>query len=253
MTQPALSCDGLSVSYDKFRALSDVSLKCLKGKVYGLIGPNGAGKTTLANLLSGLLMPTAGRVYLDGADITERSSTERSRLGIGRSFQLINIFGEMTVFENLRLGAQAAQGDRQSFWRPVGRYRALHQRAEAMLNFVGLEGLRERVAGTLSHGDQRALELGLTLMTDPTVLILDEPLAGVGHQSLDRAITMVAEAAKGRTVILIEHNIDAVMSLSDEIVVLVAGRILTAGPPEQIRSDVRVREAYLGAEETSDA
>ena len=248
-----LSCRDISVNYGKFHALSDITLDCQEGKIYGLIGPNGAGKTTLANVLSGLMKPTTGQVFLDGIDITGLSNTARARRGIGRSFQLINIFREMSVIENLRLGAQATHGDRQPFWRPVGSDARLNERAEAMLAFIGLEPLRHRTAGALSHGDQRALEIGLTLMTDPAILVLDEPLAGVGHQNLKRATKLVTDVAKGRTVILIEHNMDAIMALSNEIIVLVGGRVLAAGSPEEIRSNATVRTAYLGEEDVVDA
>ncbi len=253
MTAVPLSCTGLTVRYGSFAAVSDVTLAFRAGQVCSLIGPNGAGKTTFANALTGLLTPTAGRVLLSGEDVTRVGNTARARRGLGRSFQLINIFGEMTVYENLRLGAQAVASGWQPFWAPISRDRAAKQRAEAMLEMIGLERLRDRVAGTLSHGDQRALELGVTLVTEPRILVLDEPLAGVGHHGLERTIGLLRRAVAGRTVVMIEHNMDAVMALSDEIVVLVSGRILTKGTPAEIRNSVEVRRAYLGEGDLADA
>jgi branched-chain amino acid transport system ATP-binding protein len=248
-----LSCTGLTVRYGSFTAVGDVSLEFRQGQVCSLIGPNGAGKTTFANALTGLRAPTSGRVFIHGEDVTRIGNTARARRGLGRSFQLINIFSAMTVYENLRLGAQAAAFGWQPFWKPISCDRATKQRADAMLEIIGLEHLRNRVAGTLSHGDQRALELGLTLVNEPRILVLDEPLAGVGHHGLTRAIDLLRRVAVGRTVVMIEHNMDAVMALSDEIAVLVAGRLLTKGTPTEIRNSLEVRRAYLGEGDPGDA
>lgn len=253
MSAAPLTCTGLTVRYGSFAALTDVTLAFREGEVCSLIGPNGAGKTTFANALTGLQAPTAGRVFLNGEDVTRVGNTARARRGLGRSFQLINIFGGMTVYENLRLGAQAVQSGWQPFWSPISRDRDAKRRAEAMLELIGLERLRNRVAGRLSHGDQRALELGLTLVAEPRILVLDEPLAGVGHHGLERAIDLLRKVAARRTVVMIEHNIDAVMALSQEIAVLVGGRLLTKGTPEEIRNSIDVQRAYLGEGDAADA
>jgi branched-chain amino acid transport system ATP-binding protein len=249
MTAPdkaALVCEGIGVRFGAFAALSDITLRLELGRVYAVIGPNGAGKTTFANVLSGLLAPTAGRLLLQGRDVTHLPVHRRAAAGIGRSFQIINIFREMSVFENLRVAAQAKNFALQPFWWPVARMPALARAAEAMLDRLGLSPVAHRIAGTLSHGDQRALELGMALINDPAILILDEPLAGVGQREIDRAVALVGDAAQGRTVILIEHNMNAVMQLSDEIVVLAQGRVLATGAPAAVRADPAVKAAYLG-------
>ena len=251
MTNANLAGEHLSVTFGGFTALRDVTLSFEAGRVYGIIGPNGAGKTTFANVLSGIVAPTAGSLVLDGRDITREPLHRRARLGIGRSFQIINIFGAMSVLENLRMGAQATRFTVQPFWRTIASHPELLDRAESMLRFVRLEPMRDQLAGTLSHGDQRALEIGLALMSDPRILILDEPLAGVGQEGTERALRLVRDAARGRTMIIIEHNMDAIMALSDRIVVLVGGRVLAVGSPDEIRHNDAVRVAYLGTEDDS--
>jgi branched-chain amino acid transport system ATP-binding protein len=248
-----LVCENLSVNFGRFLALSNVTIRLDLGRVYAVIGPNGAGKTTFANVLSGLVTPSTGRVLLDGRDITQLPTHRRAAAGIGRSFQIINIFREMSVFENLRLAAQARRFRVQPFWWPVVRTPALARSAEAILDRVGLRPLAHRIAGTLSHGDQRALELGMALINEPSILILDEPLAGVGQHGIDRAVALVADAARERTVIMIEHNMEAVMRLSDQIIVLAQGRVLAEGSPQSIRANADVRAAYLGAMDGTDA
>ena len=213
-----------------------------------VIGPNGAGKTTLMNVIVGGKRPTSGTVHLGGTDVTSTSVAHRARLGLGRSFQISKIFAEMTVFDNLRLAAQALAFPVQPLWRPAGAYRQLNERARAMLATVGLERYAGLAADKLSHGDQRALELGLALMTEPKVLLLDEPLAGIGHNDLTAAIDRLARLAEGRTVLLIEHNMNAVMRLAGTVLVMVNGRLVASGTPAQVRADPAVRDAYLGAE-----
>ena len=218
------------------------------GGLYAVIGPNGAGKTTLMNVMVGGKRPDAGSVWLGGADVTGTGVAQRARLGLGRSFQISKIFAGMTVFENLRLAAQALAFPLQPLWRPASAYRQIADRARAMLGTVGLERYAELPADKLSHGDQRALELGLALMTEPRVLLLDEPLAGVGHHDLPAAIDRLARLAEGRTVLLIEHNMSAVMRLAETVLVMVNGALIASGPPDQVRQDPAVRGAYLGAE-----
>jgi len=246
MSAEALSCERVGVRFGEFAALDDVSLDFEPGKIHSIIGPNGAGKTTLINVLSGGIRPSGGCVRMGTRDITASGRHRRAGLGIGRSFQTVNLFPGLSVFENLRLGAQARRFRLQPFWRPVEGLAGVRDDAERVLDVVGLGALRDRPAGELSHGDQRALELGLTLTTDPSILLLDEPLAGIGHNAVQSAVRMIREVARGRTVLLIEHNMDIVMSISDRIVVLVGGRVLAIGDPATIRTDARVRDAYLG-------
>ncbi len=244
----ALECRALTVRYGRFTAVDDFSHIFEAGRLYGIIGPNGAGKTTLMNVIVGGTRPTAGAVLLEGEVVTAVTVSGRARMGLGRSFQISKIFSGMTVFENLRLAAQAKAFSRQPVWRAAGSYPGLAERARVMLETVGLTRHADLAADKLSHGDQRALELGLALMTEPTVLLLDEPLAGVGQQSMDAFITLLARVASGRTVLLIEHNMNAVMRLAEEVLVMANGRIIASGAPEDIRRDPQVREAYLGAD-----
>ena len=248
MSAPALECRALSVRYGRFTAVDGFSYAFQAGGLYAVIGPNGTGKTTLMNVMVGGKRPDAGSVWLGGADVTGTGVAQRARLGLGRSFQISKIFAGMTVFENLRLAAQALAFPLQPLWRPASAYRQIADRARAMLGTVGLERYAELPADKLSHGDQRALELGLALMTEPRVLLLDEPLAGVGHHDLPAAIDRLARLAEGRTVLLIEHNMSAVMRLAETVLVMVNGALIASGPPDQVRQDPAVRGAYLGAD-----
>jgi len=248
-TGQGLSCRNATVRFGAFTAVDDVTIDFTPGLLHGVIGPNGAGKTTLINALSGRQTLSAGQVLLDGMDISSLPPHVRAERGIGRSFQITKIFPTMTVFENLRLAAQASRFGVQPFWKPVMRYRALATAADEMLGFIGLEARRDVIAEQLSHGDQRALEVGLTLMTEPTIVLLDEPLAGVGQHEVDRAVDLLRRARQGRTVILIEHNMAVMMALADRIVVMARGAVLAAGTPDEVRADPRVRTAYLGEDD----
>ena len=245
-TEVAMRCGAVSVRFGALAAVNDVSLDFETGRFHSVIGPNGAGKTTLINVLSGRQPPTSGKVFMNGIDITSVEAHERARQGIGRSFQITKVFAGMTVFENLRLAAQARVFRIQPSWRPVQHYSAIADEAHAMIDDIGLAQFRNHPADLLSHGDQRALELGITLMTDPAILLLDEPLAGVGEKEITRTMEVITRVAKGRTVILIEHNIDVVMRVSDRVVVMNQGAVLSDGTPDQVRRDPAVREAYLG-------
>jgi branched-chain amino acid transport system ATP-binding protein len=245
----ALECRDVAVRFGAFTAIDGVSLAFTTGRLYGVIGPNGAGKTTLLNVLSGRLYADSGRVLLDGRDVTGIPAHALARLGLGRSFQITKLFAGLTVFESLRLSGLGRFFRLQPFWRPIGSYRAVAAAADEMLETIGLADRRDTVAEQLSHGDQRALEVGLSLMTEPRVLLLDEPLAGVGQHEVERAVALIERVRAGRTVVLIEHNMPAVMRLSEEIVVMVRGRILASGTPEAIRRDPAVRAAYLGEAE----
>ena len=243
---PLLACEGVTVRFGALTALDNVSLSFPDAGIHSVIGPNGAGKTTLINVLSGRQRPSAGRVALDGEDITSTQAFERARSGIGRSFQITKIFPTLSVFENLRLAAQARAFVVQPFWRRVQGYRVLADAAEQTAIDIGLQELMGAPAEQLSHGDQRALELGITLMTEPRILLLDEPLAGVGEHEIDRTMAVIERTSKGRTVILIEHNIDVVMRVSRRIVVMDQGAVLSVGTADEVRRDPAVRKAYLG-------
>jgi branched-chain amino acid transport system ATP-binding protein len=242
----ALACEAVTVRFGALAALDNVSLSFSGAGIHSVIGPNGAGKTTLINVLSGRQRPSSGKVKLEGLDITSTQAFERARSGIGRSFQITKIFPTLSVFENLRLAAQARAFSLQPFWRHVQGYRMLADAAEQTLIDIGLQEIAHAPAEQLSHGDQRALELGITLMTEPRILLLDEPLAGVGEHEIDRTMAVIERISSGRTVILIEHNIDVVMKVSRRIVVMDQGAVLSIGTPDEVRRDPAVRRAYLG-------
>ena len=244
----ALECRDVRVAYGRFQAIDGFAYAFREGGLYGIIGPNGAGKTTLMNALVGSQRLTGGSVHLGGRDVTRLKVPARARLGLGRSFQITKIFSGQTVFENLRLAAQVSAFGRQPMWRPAAAFPEIAEAARAMVETIGLDHLADAPADRLSHGDQRALELGLALMPDPRVLLLDEPLAGIGHHAIPGAIELIGRLAKGRTVLLIEHNIEAVMRLAEAVLVMANGRLIADGPPEEVRRDPAVREAYLGSE-----
>jgi branched-chain amino acid transport system ATP-binding protein len=243
----------LSRTFAGFRAVNDVSIEIPAGGVRAIIGPNGAGKTTLFNLLSGLLPPSTGRLWFDGREITSLKPHERARLGIARSFQITNIFGRLSVFENVRLAVQAVHDGHANFFLPARRMGDLETQTWGILAEIGLDAVADARAENLSHGDQRRLEIGLVLARNPKVLMLDEPLAGMSPaetQSTVALITQIAHprdgSASGRTVLLVEHDMDVVMAISDTITVMQTGGILAVGTPQEIRANEAVRRAYLG-------
>ena len=239
--------EGLTRRFSGFTAVNNVSVEIPEGGVRTIIGPNGAGKTTFFNLLSGLLPPSEGRIFFRDRDITSLLSYQRTRLGIARSFQITNIFGPLTVYENVRLAVQAVRDGRASFFAPESRLMpAMHARTEAVLHDIGLWDAREVLAENLSHGDQRRLEIGLVLASDPPVLLLDEPLAGMSPQETHETVDLIERIASNRTIVLIEHDMDVVLRISTTITVLQTGAILAIGTPAEIRGNEAVKKAYLG-------
>jgi branched-chain amino acid transport system ATP-binding protein len=245
----ALRCSDVSVHFGALRAIDGVTYEFRRGGVYGLIGPNGAGKTTLLNVLAGRLMRVNGIIELDGVDVTRLSPNLRARRGMGRSFQITKIFPELSVLENLRIAAQVGQGGWLPMWPSAAYDRRLAESIDRMLELTSLARYRDTVAGTLSYGLQRALELGVTLLPDPKVLLLDEPLAGVGHHEIEGATALIRAALVGRTVVLIEHNMDVVMQLCEQIVVMAAGKVVAEGSPDEVRDNALVRSVYLGEDD----
>jgi len=242
----------LSRYFGGLAANQNVSLTLERGKIHALLGPNGAGKSTFINMLSGDLPPSAGRVLFQGRDISALSAYQRSRIGIGRSFQRTNVFLEFTVLENCRL---AAQSRRQKPWRiltPAQADREAIARAEQVIAQAELAGSETQVAGTLSHGERRQLEIAMVLATDPQVLLLDEPLAGMGGEESARMVELLGRLRADHAILLVEHDMDAVFALADVITVLVNGELLESGSPESIRQSPAVREAYLGEDEEAD-
>ncbi len=229
-------------------AVDDVSLQVRAGSFHSIIGPNGAGKTTLFNLLSGNLEPTHGRVIFKGVDITHQPVYRTIHRGIGRSFQITNIFPDLSVYENVRLACQAMGHDSFRFWRSAGSFKAYHARAWAVLEQVGLAERAASPARTLPHGDKRKLELGMILAPDPELLLLDEPTAGMASEQVPELIALIQSIrqAGNKTVMLVEHNMNVVMNVSDRITVMHQGQVLAEGAPAEIASNQAVQSAYLG-------
>jgi branched-chain amino acid transport system ATP-binding protein len=243
--EPVLAARGLTRFFGGLAAVSEVALDLEPGEIHAVIGPNGAGKTTLINLLSGELPPSAGRITHGGRDITGLAPDRIARLGIARSFQRTNIFREFSARENCRLAAQARLKTSMRFFRPALAHRALIETAERVLGLVGLEG-GGRIAETLSHGEQRQLELAMTLATAPSVLLLDEPLAGMGAEESARMVDLIGRLGRDHAVLLVEHDMDAVFSIAHRLTVMVNGKVLASGAPAEIRASRAVQEAYLG-------
>lgn len=246
MADVLLAAEGLTRLFGGLAANRDVSLSLARGEVHALLGPNGAGKSTCINLLSGDLPVTSGRVLLRSEDVTALPNYRRSLAGIGRSYQRTNIFAKFTAFENCRLAAQSRD---PRAWRILSDAHgtvALRDRARAALEQAGLGARADIVAATLSHGEQRQLEIAMVLATGAEVLLLDEPLAGMGSEESARMIELLKQLRPAHAILLVEHDMDAVFEVADRVTVMVEGRVLESGPPAQIRASAAVREAYLG-------
>ncbi len=248
MTDAILRLDRLHKAYGALKVTDDVSLSVEPGELHAIIGPNGAGKTTLIHQISGLAPSDTGRILFDGADVTRLPVHARVRRGLARSFQITSILPGFSVLENVALAVQARSGSSFRFFGDASGEAVLNEAAAATLASVGLRGRAHVPAGQLSHGEKRQLEIALALATEPKLLLLDEPLAGTGHEEGARLIAML-RGLKGRyAIVLIEHDMDAVFSLADRVSVLVYGRIIATGTPEAIRANPEVRTAYLGEE-----
>ncbi len=238
MTAPVLRVTAMRRRFGGVLAVDDVSLDLAEGELHAVIGPNGAGKTTLIHLLSGALRPSAGTIVLDGRDITGLAMHRRVRLGLARSYQITSLFPNFTVLENLAL---ALQGTVQGRGGPDDR-----DRARAELDAVGLGNHADQLAGALAHGERRQLELGLALATGARILLLDEPMAGMGPEEAARITSLIESLKRRRTILLVEHDMEAVFRLADRISTLVYGRLIASGAPDEIRRHPEVRRAYLG-------
>ena len=217
------------------------------GERHALIGPNGAGKSTLFNLVSGRFAPDRGRIELAGNDITGKTPFEIYRRGLSRSFQITNIFHHLSVFENLRCAVLWSLGYRYAFWRPLEGLADARARAEELIERIGLGERRDSVAATLTYAEQRALELGITIAGGSSVVLLDEPTAGMSRSETERTMSLLRRVTEGRTLLMVEHDMDVVFGLAERISVMVYGQIIACGTPEQIHANAQVREAYLGA------
>ncbi|MCJ7830096.1 MAG: ABC transporter ATP-binding protein [Desulfobacterales bacterium] len=248
MTEALLQVSGLTKSFGAVLASNRFALEVAEGEIHALIGPNGAGKTTVLNQLSGELKPDSGRIIFDGRDVTRLPMHKRARLGLARSYQITSVFEQLTVGENLSLAIQAHCGHSFRFWKKAGADPKLQGPLLPALTLVGLEQ-RDRVrAGNLSHGEKRQLEFGMALAGNPRMLLLDEPMAGMGPGGAVELSKLIKKLKKNVTILLVEHDMHAVFSLADRITVLVYGETIASGAPEQIRADPAVRRAYLGDE-----
>jgi len=247
-SQPLLSVRGIVKRYGGLAASDGVDLDVATGEIHSVIGPNGAGKTTLVGQLSGEIRPDAGQILFDGRDITTVPTYRRSALGLARSFQVTSIFPRLTVLENVALAVQAHAGHSFVFWRPAAEEERLREPAREALARTGLERHASSIAATLAHGEQRRLEVAMAIATEPRLVLLDEPTAGMGPEETRQMVDLLHDLRRDTTILLVEHDMDVVFALSDRISVLVYGRVIATGSPEAIRANADVRDAYLGEE-----
>ncbi|ALD92015.1 branched-chain amino acid transport system ATP-binding protein [Cupriavidus gilardii CR3] len=245
-----LETRNLTKEFKGFTAVSDVNLRVRRGSIHALIGPNGAGKTTCFNLLTKFLVPTTGTILFNGTDITGEKPAQIARRGVIRSFQISAVFPHLTVRENVRIGLQRKLGTHFHFWRSERTLSVLDDEAMALLEQVGLTEFADTVTVNLPYGRKRALEIATTLAMEPELMLLDEPTQGMGHEDVDRVTQLIKKVSSGRTILMVEHNMNVVSSIADTITVLQRGAILAEGPYEQVSKDPRVMEAYMG---TADA
>jgi branched-chain amino acid transport system ATP-binding protein len=248
VAEALLSASRLTKKFGGLAAVDAVSIDLWRNHIHAVIGPNGAGKSTLTNLLSGDLPPTSGSVRLGATDVTGWAPERISRQGLGRSYQKTNIFLPFSVLENVRLAAQSRQPHAARWLRRADTLANIQARAEEALEMTGLQARKHCIAGTISHGEQRQLEIAMTLATSPQVLLLDEPLAGMGVAEAERMVALLLNIKKGHGILLVEHDMDAVFTLADQLTVMVNGQIIASGTPAQVRADAGVQAAYLGEE-----
>jgi branched-chain amino acid transport system ATP-binding protein len=241
-----LETEDLTKEFAGFVAVRSVNLRVARGTIHALIGPNGAGKTTVFNLLSKFLSPTRGRIVYDGYDVTALKPAAVARLGLVRSFQISAVFPHLTVLENVRIALQRARGGSFDFWRSKRVLHSLNDRAMALIAEVGLGAYADTLAVELPYGRKRVLEIATTLALEPKMLLLDEPMAGMGHDDIARISALIKSLTGQRTVLMVEHNLSVVANLCDRITVLTGGRILAEGDYNTVAADPAVREAYLG-------
>jgi branched-chain amino acid transport system ATP-binding protein len=246
MSAPAIRLQAVEKRFGRTRIIQGVDLAVAQGERHAIIGPNGAGKSTLFNLISGRFPVSSGRVLLKGEDVTNASPHRINRRGLARSFQVTNIFGNLSVFENLRCAVLWSRGYRYAFWRALSSAADANERAEQVMEEIGLARRRDTLAGLLSYAEQRALEIGITIAGGADVILLDEPTAGMNRAETAAAVALIRKVTEGRTLVMVEHDMNVVFGLADRISVLVYGEIIASDAPEAIRANPRVQEAYLG-------
>lgn len=246
MAEPKLAVNGLMKSFGALRVTDDLAIDVIRGELHAIIGPNGAGKTTLLNQLSGELAPDAGTIHFDGRDITRLPAYKRARLGIARSFQISTLFADFSAEDNVALAVQAREPHSFRFWHAARGDAGLRGPARTALEQVGLGARGDQIVANLSHGEHRQLELAMALATEPTLLLLDEPMAGMGTEDCRKMVDLLTAIKRRVTVVLVEHDMDVVAALADRVTVLDGGKPIASGPYAQIRTDPAVRTAYLG-------
>jgi branched-chain amino acid transport system ATP-binding protein len=247
MTGTALSLRHVTKAFGQTEIIRGVNLDIRSGERHAIIGPNGAGKTTLFNLISGRFPLSSGEIWLNDARVDRLPPHKINRMGLSRSFQITSIFHRLSVFENLRCALLWSMGYHYSFWTPLWIQRELTERTDLMLEDLNLGPRRETAAGLLSYADQRALEIGMTIAGGASVILLDEPTAGMSNAETENAIALIRRVSKGKTLVMVEHDMKVVFDLADVITVLVYGQVIASGPPQAVRANAAVQEAYLGA------
>jgi branched-chain amino acid transport system ATP-binding protein len=244
----AIELRGVEKSFGVTKVIQNVDLKIAQGERHALIGPNGAGKSTLFNLISGYMKPTVGSILLREELISGLPPYQINRRGLSRSFQVTNVFANMSVWENLRCAVLWATGQRYSFWKNIDKLPEVRERTARILEYIHLADRRDVPAGLLTYAEQRALEIGITVAGGADVILLDEPTAGMSHAETERAVDLIRRLTEGRTLLIVEHDMSVVFGLADRISVLVYGQVIASGTPEEIRGNPKVKEAYLGEE-----
>jgi branched-chain amino acid transport system ATP-binding protein len=247
-TGSAIELRNVEKSFGVTVVIRDVNLKVAAGERHAIIGPNGAGKSTLFNLISGYMVPSSGSILLRDQVVSGLAPYQINRRGLSRSFQVTNVFANMTVWENLRCAVLWATGHRYAFWKSIDNLPEVRERTARILQDISLTARRDIPAGLLTYAEQRALEIGITIAGGADVILLDEPTAGMSHAETERAVALIRRLTEGRTLLIVEHDMSVVFGLADRISVLVYGKIIASGTPEQIRNDPKVKEAYLGEE-----
>ena len=248
MTRVVLSLRDLRKAFGPTKIIRGLDLDVHEGERHALIGPNGAGKSTVFHLVSGYLTPSGGAILLNGTDIAGKAPQEINRLGLARSFQITNVFPKLSVFENLRLAVMRSYGLQYSVWQLVKQHTAVREDVERLLEQVRLQHRAGAIAGEMSYSEQRSLEIAMTLASNPKVILLDEPMAGMSNEETAYTAGLIREVTRGRTLLIVEHDMKVVFALSDRISVLVYGQVIATGTPDEIRNNAAVKEAYLGEE-----
>ncbi|NYT65230.1 ABC transporter ATP-binding protein [Alcaligenaceae bacterium] len=246
MSEYILQTKNLTKDFRGFVAVDNVNLQIKKGSIHALIGPNGAGKTTCFNLLTKFLTPTSGHIYFNGHEITGEKPAQIARRGIIRSFQISAVFPQLTLLENVRIGLQRATGQSFHFWRSNHILDRLNDKAMALLEEVDLAGLANEYTANLPYGRKRALEIATTLAMEPQLMLLDEPTQGMGHEDVDRVTQLIKKVSQGRSILMVEHNMNVISSIADQITVLARGAVLAEGDYEHVSRNPAVMEAYMG-------